>query len=183
MERELGDVRRKLEEVEGEREAVRGEMEGVRRESGEEVRRWREEAERARDTLTQEKESFDAQVTELCGMLERYRNENQKIVQQRELQIQSLQSSLTSSRERQASTLHVHVSLKIMYCHAQTSYNVYFPQKKIVLVVKNKSVTYCKYGKMVWLYIIIRRRLRRRRGVGRRRFGDWSRRWGSCRQA
>lgn len=33
-------------------------------------------------------------MTELCAMLEKYRSENQKIVQQKDLQIHSLQSSL-----------------------------------------------------------------------------------------
>lgn len=120
MEGKLGEVKRQLEEVEKEGEKVKLEMERVKRESEEETRRWRDEAERARETQSREKESFDTQVshlcsslsltmrerhqvTELCGMLERYRSENQKIVQQKELQIQSLQTSLTTSRENKAS--------------------------------------------------------------------------------
>ena len=37
------------------------------------------------------------QVTELCGMLEKYRTENNKIVQQRDVQIHSLQTSLADT--------------------------------------------------------------------------------------
>ena len=48
-------------------------------------------------------------------MLERYRSENQKIVQQKELQIQSLQSSLASSRERKASVYLRYIQSVIMY--------------------------------------------------------------------
>ena len=54
-------------------------------------------------------------MTELCGRLERYRSENQKIVQQKELQIQSLQSSLASSRERKASVYLRYIQSVIMY--------------------------------------------------------------------
>ena len=53
-------------------------------------------------------------------MLERYRSENQKIVQQKELQIQSLQSSLASSRERKASVYLHYIQSVIMYFFKNT---------------------------------------------------------------
>ena len=120
VEQQLSEVREKLEEAERERERVKKEMDGVRKDCEQETRRCREDAERAKETQTREKESFDAQVsqphtlcqlrergggeqvTELCGMLERYRNENQKIVQQKEQHIQSLQSSLELARQNKA---------------------------------------------------------------------------------
>ena len=44
------------------------------------------------------------QVTELCGMLEKYRSENNKIVQQKDLQIHSLQASLADANKAKVCT-------------------------------------------------------------------------------
>lgn len=98
----------------------------VRSQTAREVEQCRQEADRARETQLREKEGFDTQVssplllytvrapctciciqvTELCGMLEKYRSENNKIVQQKDLQIHSLQSSLADANK--AKVLHQH---------------------------------------------------------------------------
>ena len=47
-------------------------------------------------------------MTELCGMLERYRNENHKIVQQKDLQIKNIQNSLTDTSKTKARHMYIH---------------------------------------------------------------------------
>ena len=100
----LAGEREREREVEREREReVEREVAAMRMQWETEVQQWKKEAETARCSLETEKSSFDGQVAELCAMLERYRTENHKLVQQKDLQIHSLQSSLADSLAAQVS--------------------------------------------------------------------------------